>query len=243
MGEGHQPGNVSSFIGNKDSSYPCTWTAGKKRNLYPMWKRFMKHVDLEKPNRNLVDEHKQMFESLTSAGTVEKLRGSGESYAKIATCEKMREPILRMSNQEHRATIKKSPHLSPTITSSKRRNWKRLEMYQTLALESSSSAQSWRATADQTLGRELGTRLARSISYIHFTRNYRRYGHVGNTAAESRLGLPQDSDFLVMRRPRVASCALWRAERFVPISWTCKKQSIGLTQYHRVGNHSSLTLD
>ena len=60
----------------------------------------MKQVDLENPTqfldqvflgcslrdwRNLVDEHKQMFESLTSAGTVEKLPGSGESYAKIAS--------------------------------------------------------------------------------------------------------------------------------------------------------------
>ena len=98
----------------------------------------MKQVDFEKPtqfldqvflgytvrdrnpNRNLVDEYTQMFESLTSAGTVGKLPGSGESCARIAawSCDmeghakKMREPILRMSSQEHRATVKKSPHAS-----------------------------------------------------------------------------------------------------------------------------------
>ena len=38
-------------------------------------------------------------------------------------------------------------------------------------------------------------RLARLISYIHFTSDYRQYCHVGNTAQLSRLGLFQDSDF------------------------------------------------
>ena len=38
-------------------------------------------------------------------------------------------------------------------------------------------------------------RLARSISYIHHTRDYRHYCHVGNAAQHCRLGLFQDSDF------------------------------------------------
>ena len=50
-------GNVSSFIGSKESSYQCTWTTsrwqGEKINLDPMWKRLMKHVDLEKPTEFL----------------------------------------------------------------------------------------------------------------------------------------------------------------------------------------------
>ena len=63
---------------------------GKKRNPEPMWKRFMKHTDLEKPttfldqvhlgctqsackpNRSLVDDYRKMFESRLSVGANEK---------------------------------------------------------------------------------------------------------------------------------------------------------------------------
>ena len=38
-------------------------------------------------------------------------------------------------------------------------------------------------------------RLARLISHIHRTRDYRQYCHVGNTTQHFRLGLFQDSDF------------------------------------------------
>ena len=38
-------------------------------------------------------------------------------------------------------------------------------------------------------------RLARLISYIHHTSEYRQYCYVGNTAQQCRLGLYQDSDF------------------------------------------------
>ena len=39
-------------------------------------------------------------------------------------------------------------------------------------------------------------RLARLISYLHLTSEYKQYCHVGNTAQQCRLGLFQDSDFL-----------------------------------------------
>ena len=38
-------------------------------------------------------------------------------------------------------------------------------------------------------------RLARLISYIHHTSEFRQYCYVGNTAQQCRLGLLQDSDF------------------------------------------------
>ena len=38
-------------------------------------------------------------------------------------------------------------------------------------------------------------RLARLISYIHHTCEFRQYCHEGNTAKQCRLGLFQDSDF------------------------------------------------
>ena len=38
---------------NKDYSYRCMWTilkmAGKKQNMAPMWKKWMKNVDLDEP--------------------------------------------------------------------------------------------------------------------------------------------------------------------------------------------------
>ena len=68
--------------------------AGKKDNLEPVWIRLMKHVDLEKstsllgqvflactqseckPNGNLVDEDRNVFESRVSAGATDKLPDS-----------------------------------------------------------------------------------------------------------------------------------------------------------------------
>ena len=38
-------------------------------------------------------------------------------------------------------------------------------------------------------------RVVRSITYIHFTGDYRQYCHVGSAAQQCRLGLIQDSDF------------------------------------------------
>ena len=38
-------------------------------------------------------------------------------------------------------------------------------------------------------------RLARLISYIHHTSEFRQYCYVGNTAQQCRLGLFQNSDF------------------------------------------------
>ena len=38
-------------------------------------------------------------------------------------------------------------------------------------------------------------RLNRLISYIHHSREYKQYCHVGNTAKQCRLGLFQDSAF------------------------------------------------
>ena len=43
--------------------------------------------------------------------------------------------------------------------------------------------------------RSCDKRLARLISYIHHTNDYRQYCHVANTAQHCRLGLFQDSDF------------------------------------------------
>ena len=72
-------------------------------------------------------------------------------------------------------------------------------------------------------------RLARLISYIHHTNNYRQFCHVGNTAQHSRLGLFQDSDFAGDLEDFTSTSGriLWIFGRrtIVPTGWMCKKQT------------------
>ena len=72
-------------------------------------------------------------------------------------------------------------------------------------------------------------RLARLISYIHFTSDYRQYCHVGNAAQHCRLGLFQDSDFAGdLEESKSTSSGvlfIFESRTFVPISWVCKKQT------------------
>ena len=72
-------------------------------------------------------------------------------------------------------------------------------------------------------------RLARLISYIRHASECRQYCHVVKTATQCRLGLFQDSDFAGdLEDSKSTSDGLsctFGSERFVSISWMCKKQS------------------
>ena len=72
-------------------------------------------------------------------------------------------------------------------------------------------------------------RLARLISYIHHTNDFRQYCHVGNTAQHCRLGLFQDSDFAGdLEESKSTSggvLCIFGSRTFVPVSWMCKKQT------------------
>ena len=72
-------------------------------------------------------------------------------------------------------------------------------------------------------------RLARLISYIHHTCEYRQYCHVGNTAQHCRLGSLQDSDFAGHLEDSKSTSGVilctCGSHTFVPISWMCKKQT------------------
>ena len=72
-------------------------------------------------------------------------------------------------------------------------------------------------------------RLARLISYIHHTREYKQYCHVGNTAQQCRLGLFQDSDCVGDLEDSKSTSGgvlcIFGSHTFVPISWMCKKQT------------------
>ena len=72
-------------------------------------------------------------------------------------------------------------------------------------------------------------RLARLISYIHHTNEFRRYCHVGNTSQHCRLGLFQDSDFAGdledSQSPSGGVLCTFGSRTFISISWMCKKQT------------------
>ena len=70
-------------------------------------------------------------------------------------------------------------------------------------------------------------RLARLMSCIHHTNEFRQSCHVGNTAQHCGLGLFQDSDFAGDLEDSTStsggtSC-FFESRTFVPISWMCKK--------------------
>ena len=72
-------------------------------------------------------------------------------------------------------------------------------------------------------------RLARLISYIHHTNDFRQYCHVGNTAQHCRMGLSQDSDFAGdiedSKSTSGGVLCIFGSGTFVPGSWMCKKPS------------------
>ena len=93
-------------------------------------------------------------------------------------------------------------------------------------------------------------RLARLISCIHHTCDYRQYGYVGNTAKQCRLGLFQDSDFAVdledSKSTSGGALCVFGRHTFVPISWMCKKQtsvSNSSTEAELVSLDASLRMD
>ena len=72
-------------------------------------------------------------------------------------------------------------------------------------------------------------RLARLISYIPHTCEFRQHCHVGITAQQCRLGLFQDSDFAGDLEDSKSTSGgllcIFGSQTFVPISWMCKKQT------------------
>ena len=73
-------------------------------------------------------------------------------------------------------------------------------------------------------------RLARLISSIHHSSDYRQYCHVGNTAQHCRLGLFQDSDFAddleYSKSTSLRVPWIFRNRTLIPITWMFKKQTL-----------------
>ena len=87
--------------------------------------------------------------------------------------------------------------------------------------------------------RACDNRLARLISYIHWTSGYKQYCHVENTAQQSRLGLFQDSDFAADQEDskstsgrRGNSVHLWQPH-ICPHKLDVQEANFGLTLFDR----------
>ena len=93
-------------------------------------------------------------------------------------------------------------------------------------------------------------RLARLISHIHQTSEYRQYCYVGETTQQCRLGLFQDSDFAGdledSKSTSGGTLCVFGSHTFVPISWMCKKQtavSHSSTESETISFDTGLRLD
>ena len=93
-------------------------------------------------------------------------------------------------------------------------------------------------------------RLARLISDIRNTSDYRQYCHVGNTAKQCRLGLFQDSDFAGdledSKSTSGGTLCIFGSRTFVRRSSMCKKQtsvSHSSTESEVISLEASLRMD
>ena len=85
------------------------------------------------------------------------------------------------------------------------------------------------ARAVTKLTKACNTRVARLVSYIHHTREYRQCCYVGNTAQKCRSGLFQDSDFAGDLEDSKSTSGgilcISGSRTSVPTSWMCKKRT------------------
>ena len=177
-------------------------------------------LDLGKPNTHLNnyeerEDFGEMFESRISAGATEELPGWEKPRAKTVAwsycmeghAQKCVEKYCELANKMTEQFFKVSSLCLDMITISTKRNLNQLENCQKYAHTLSLNACTWHEWVDLTFYGQrtnlLDTkwtgacdkRLARLISYIHHTSDYRQYSHVRNTAQHCRLGPFQDSDF------------------------------------------------
>ena len=123
-------------------------------------------------------------------------------------------------------------HHALTTIISKKTNWNPWENYQKYVLKLLWNAYTWHVLEDlifygqstnlhdrsQNGPKACDKRLARLISYINHTCDYKQYCHVGNTAKQCRVGLFQDSEFAggswgLKIHFRVELCAFWKSIR------------------------------
>ena len=228
----------------------------EKRGLLENRHRFFDHVCLGctqrecTPNETTIEQCKKMLESRVSAGATEQLPGWEKPHAKTVAWsydmeghgQKCVELYCELANNEEEQLYKVS---SPCLDDHQFKQeelesvGKLSEVCSQIALKClylarigrpdipwsvnklARSVTKWTQACDR--------RLARLMSYIHHTNDFRQYCHVGNTAQRCRLGLFQDSDFvgdLVDSKSTSGGVlCIFGSRTFVLVSWMCKKQS------------------
>ena len=194
--------NAYSFIEYKGYSYRSMWMTSKwlERSSVDIEETtsFFDYVYLGctqrecKPNEKIVEQYNKMFESRISAGATEKLPGwdkppaktSAWSYDMEGLARKCVERYCELANKLTEQLYKVSSpclddHQIKKGTIGKKKVWSVNKLAR--------SVTKWNQACDR--------RLARLISHIHYTSDYRQYCHVGKGAQRCRLGLLQDSDF------------------------------------------------
>ena len=231
-----------------------------------MWKLLNKEVDLGEPtsfldhvylgctqrqcqiSKDIVDNHRTMFESRISTEGKEKLpfpqnlRISSWSYDMESHAKKCVERYCELANKSTQQLYKVS---TPCIDD---HHYKEEEMKSVGELSQVCSQIVLKCLYLTRIGRPdilwsvnklarsitkwtkaCVKRLNRLISYIHHTCEYRQYCHVGNTAKQCRLGLFQDSDFAGdledSKSTSGGTLCIFGSPTFVPRSWMCKKQT------------------
>ena len=241
--------------------------AGKKQNINLMWKVLNKEVDLGETtsffdhvylgctqrqceiSKDIVDNHRIMFESRISAGGTEKLpcseniRISSRSYDMEDHAKKCVERYCELANKTTQQLYKVS---TPCLHD---HHFKEEELKSVGELSKVCSQIVLKCSYLARIGRPdilwsvnklarsitkytqaSDKRLKRLISYIHHTCEYKQYCYVGNTAAKQRrLELFQDYDFAGdlddSKSTSGGTLCIFGSHRFVPICWMCKKQT------------------
>ena len=238
----------------------------RNKNMIPMWRELNKEVDLREStsfldhvhlectqrqceiSKDIVDNHRTMFESRISAGWTEKLPRSEnlrfpswfydiEGHAKKCV-ERFCEFANRTTQELHKVSIpclddhhfkekelKSVGELSKVCSQIVVKCWYLARIgrpdIRWSANKLARSITKWAKACDK--------RLNRLISYIHHTSEYKQYCHVGNTAKQCRLGLFQDSDFAGdledSKSTSGGTLCIFGSHTFVLISWMCNKQT------------------
>ena len=214
--------------------------SGKKQNISPTWKILMKDVDLGEPatfldhvylgctqrecqtSKDFVDNYRSMFESRIPAGTVENYQKQ-EPHRNLMPKQYLDGPMTWKVMQRNAWKDIANWRIKQRNNKTKSRHnaWMTIIFKEEIGNKLARAVTKWTKACDKSL--------ARLVSYIHQTCEYRQYCYVGNTAQQFRLGLLEDSDFAGdVEDSKSASggiLCIFGSHTFVPISWMWKKQT------------------
>ena len=236
-----------------------------RSDIIPWPRLFGLYSKITSDKQSIVDNYRSMFESRISAWAIEKLQCTGKPDANISSwsydmnghAKKYVERYYELTNKTTQQLYKVA---TPCIDD---HQFKEEEMGSVGELSRVCSQIVLRYLYLARIGRPdilwsvnklaraitkwtrvCDKRLARLISYIHHTCEFKQYCHVGNTAQQCSLGLFQESDLAGDLEDSKSTsdkfCVIFGSHMFVPTSWMCKKQtSVPHSSFYRSWNNFS----